>query len=87
MKRIQFFYDDDLDALEVKINEWLSSNREKKIIETNLNSLATLSVSMRAEKYIFYILYSTAEWENILMEKKAEELLPVDETITGTDEL
>ena len=82
MNRVRFFYDDDLIALELKVNEWLSSNKEKKIIETNLNSLGTpgaRSGILPTEKYVFYILYSTAEWENILMEKNAEEVLPAME--------
>lgn len=84
MNRIQFFYDDDLIALELKINEWLSSNKEKKIIETNLNSLgkpSTRAGIINTEKYVFYILYSTAEWENILNEKNAEEILPFAEQL------
>jgi hypothetical protein len=76
MKRVQFFYDEDLVALELKINEWLSANKEKKIVETNLNSLGQPRDGItNTEKYVFYILYSTAEWENILREKNAEEIL------------
>lgn len=76
MTRIQFFYDDDIIALELKINEWLSDNKDKKLIETNLNSMgkpSTRAGITTTEKHIFYILYSTAEWENILLEKTAEE--------------
>ena len=80
MNLIQFFYDDDLISLQLKINEWLSSNKEKKIIATNLNSLGIPSTKAgitNSEKYVFYILYSsTPEWENILTEKKAVEILP-----------
>ena len=82
MNRIQFFYDDDLIGLELKINEWLSSNKEKKIIETNLNSLgkpSTRAGITNTEKYIFYILYSTPEWENILLEKVEEESVVEDQ--------
>ncbi len=79
MNLIQFFYDDDLISLQLKINEWLASNNEKKIITTNLNSLgipSTRAGITNTEKYVFYILYSTPEWENILTEKQAEEILP-----------
>ena len=79
MNRVQFFYDDDLIVLELKINEWLSSNKEKKIIETNLNTIGTPSTRAgitNTEKYVFYILYSTAEWENLIAEKSIEEMLP-----------
>jgi len=79
MNRIQFFYDDDLIALELKINEWLSSNKEKKIIATNLNSLGTPGTNTgetSTEKYVFYILYSTTEWESMITEKSIEEMLP-----------
>ncbi len=80
MNKIQFFYDDDLIALELKINEWLSLNKEIKILETNLSSLG--KPSQRAgitntEKHVFYILYTTANWENIILEKKAEEITSI----------
>jgi hypothetical protein len=81
MNRIQFFYDDDLIALELKINEWLSSNKEKKIVETNLNSIGKPSARAgitNTEKYIFYILYTSPEWENIMLEHKAEENINID---------
>ena len=76
MDRIQFFYDDDLIALELKINEWLSSNKEKKIISSNLQAFGTPSARAgitSGEKYVFYILYSMAEWETLLLEKTVEE--------------
>ena len=79
MNRIQFFYDDDLIALELKINEWLSSNKEKNIIGTNLNSLSipnTMAGVTNTEKYVFYILYSNTEWESMITEKSIEEMLP-----------
>ena len=78
MNRIQFFYDDDLIALQLKINEWLSSNREIIIIETNLNSLGVPSTKAgitNTEKYVFYILFSTTEWGNVLSEKNAAEVI------------
>ena len=76
MNRIQFFYDDDLIALELKINDWLSANKDIKIIETSLGCLGKPSLRAgitNTEKHVFYILYITANWENIIMEKKAEE--------------
>ena len=79
MNRIQFFYDNDLVALELKINKWLSANKEKRIIQTNLNSLGTPGIRAgvtNTEKYVFYILYSTIMKESMLTEKKAEEILP-----------
>ena len=84
MNKVQFFYDDDLVALEQKINEWLSLNKEIKIIETNLNSLGKPSQRagiLTTEKYVFYILYTAAAWETIAMEKKAEESMPASESL------
>jgi hypothetical protein len=61
MNKVQFFYDDDLVAMERKINDWLALNKNIKIIDTNITSLG--KPSQRAgitytEKYVFYILYS-----------------------------
>ena len=78
MNRIQFFYDDDLIALQLKINECLSSNREITIVATNLNSLGVPSTKAsitNTEKYVFYILFSTQEWGNVLSEKNAAEVI------------
>jgi len=86
MNRVQFFYDDDLVALEVKINQWLSANKDLKIIETNINAIGAPSTRAgitNTEKYVFYILYSTPEWKNMVAEQSMEEMLPVLER-TGT---
>src|ERR1700744_1481394 len=90
MNRIQFFYDDDLIALQLKINEWLSSNKEIKLIETNLNSIGTPSKRAgitNTEKYVFYILYAVGEWENMLAEKSIQEMLPAKELLPGKEML
>ncbi len=78
MNKVQFFYDNDLVALEQKINEWLSFHKEAKVIETNLNSFGKPSQRagvMSTEKYVFYILYIPGQRrESTTMEKKAEEM-------------
>ena len=87
MNRIQFFYDDDLIALQLKINEWLSSFREITIIETNFTSLGVPSTKAgitNTEKYVFYILFSTQEWGNVLSEKNAKEVISNMEQAEGT---
>ena len=81
MNRIQFFYDNDLVALQMKVNDWLSENRQVKIVETNLNSMGKPTERaglITSEKHIFYILYSTMDSESVLPLPALEEKLPLD---------
>ena len=62
MNKIQFFYDEDLIALEQKINDWLAQNEHIHIEFSSMQSIG--KPSQRAglvytEKHVFYILYST----------------------------
>ena len=84
MNRIQFFYDDDLIALQLKINEWLSQNKSITIIATNLSSIGKPSQRagiVSTEKHVFYIVYSTNDWESLVMEQKTEEAIPEMENL------
>jgi|GEM_PF-1070783 len=64
MNRIQMFYNDDLVALQLTINEWLTEHKEIEIVDANISSLG--KPSQRAgvtssERHIFYILYRLAD--------------------------
>ena len=89
MNKIHFIDSDDLVELELKINEWLSSNKEIKFISSNLVALGTPNTragNTNGEKYVFFIHYSTAEWENLLSEPSAEEIIPlIDDLETKSD--
>ena len=61
MNKIQFFYDEDLIALEQKINDWLAQNEHIHIEFSSMQSIG--KPSQRAglvytEKHVFYILYA-----------------------------
>ena len=82
MNRIQFFYDEDIISLEMKVNEWLLTNKEIKIINSNLQTLGAPSSRAgitNGEKYVFFILYSVTAWETLLSEKATEEIIPTIE--------
>lgn len=90
MNKVQFFYDDDLIGLEQKINDWLSQNKDVKIMETNLNSLGKPSQRagiVNTEKYVFYILYSTATRRGAATMEKEEEIITsvtqMEATVSG----
>jgi hypothetical protein len=79
MNQVQFFYDEDIIGLQLKINEWLAENGDKKIITTNLTSFGKPDITAgiaSTEQHVFYILYATPGWENMLTEKTVEEPLP-----------
>lgn len=64
MNKVQFFYNDDLIALERKINKWLAANKDITIIETNLSAIGKPSQRagiVRTEKYVFYIRYQLVD--------------------------
>lgn len=55
MKKVVFFTDTECTALQLKVNDWLSVNKNIDIIHTNLNTVIDISGSI---KYTFYILYT-----------------------------
>jgi hypothetical protein len=61
MNKIQIFSAPSIKALQSEINEWLADHKDVHIIDTNLTSLARVSVLGSHEKaegeYAFYILY------------------------------
>ncbi len=76
MTKVQLFYDDDLIALELKINDWLSQHRDISILESNLSSLGKPSQRagiVTTEKYVFYILYKITINEDVVMRHITEE--------------
>ena len=76
MNKVQFFYNDDLIALERKINRWLAANKEINIIETNLSAIGKPSQRagiVSTEKYVFYIRYHVIDKGAAIAEYHAEE--------------
>jgi hypothetical protein len=61
MKKIQLFAAASIDILQSDINAWLAGNKDVDIIESNITSLAKVSVLGSEEstegQYAFYILY------------------------------
>lgn len=82
MNKIKLFAAPSIKSLQSEINEWLSDHKDAHIVETNLTSLAKISVLGSDDKkdgeYAFYILYIPAdqgEVESVLqasMEMPAE---------------
>lgn len=71
MNKIQIFAAPSVKLLQSEINEWLSEHKDAHILETNLSSLAKVSVlgSDAVGEYAFYILYVPAnqgEVESVL---------------------
>jgi hypothetical protein len=62
MNKIQLFAAPSIKVLQSDINEWLADHKDAHIIETNLTSLAKVSVlgSDAEGEYAFYILYVPA---------------------------
>ena len=80
MNRIQFFYSSDIVALQQKINDWLASNKDIFIEETNIASLGKPSQRagiMSTEKYVFYIRYTSTANNSMTLERSAEHEEPV----------
>ena len=82
MNKIQFFYDQDIVALQEKISHWLMENKDINIIATNLSSIGKPSLRagvMSTEKYVFYLLYTVISNNKMTIEEHAigEELKPV----------
>lgn len=65
MNKIQLFAAPTIKVLQSEINEWLADHKEAHIIETNMTSLAKVSVLGSDDKtegeYAFYILYTPAD--------------------------
>ncbi|MDB5013862.1 MAG: hypothetical protein JWQ25_2064 [Daejeonella sp.] len=65
MKKIQIFAAPSIQALQSEVNEWLTSNKDAHVVETNLTSLAktvTANSDYKTEvEYAFYILYTPAD--------------------------
>ena len=80
MNRIQFFYDQDIVALQQKINNWLSQNKDINIVSTNLQSLGKPSQRagiISTEKYVFYILYIQTSSSMLTEERTEQEEQPI----------
>jgi len=76
MNKVQFFYNDDLIALERKINRWLAVNKDITIMETNLSAIGKPSQRagiVSTEKYVFYIRYHVVDKSTASVSYRAEE--------------
>jgi hypothetical protein len=69
MNKIQLFAAPSIESLQSEINEWLADHKDAHIVETNLTSLAKVSVLGSDDKpkgeYAFYILYIPADQAEI----------------------
>ncbi|MCW3124228.1 MAG: hypothetical protein JWQ38_3720 [Flavipsychrobacter sp.] len=89
MNKVQFFYNDDLLALERKVNKWLAANKDINIIETNLTAIGKPSQRagfVNTEKYVFYIRYQIIDKGIAISANKAEEIMSsaIEETDSKT---
>ncbi|MFP5081703.1 hypothetical protein [Pedobacter sp. JCM 36344] len=61
MNKIKLFAAPSITTLQSEINKWLSDHKDAHIVETNLSSLTTASMSKTEKEYAFYILYIPGE--------------------------
>jgi hypothetical protein len=88
MNKVQFFYNDDLIALERKINRWLAADKDITIMETNLSAIGKPSQRagiVSTEKYVFYIRYQVLDKGTAAVSYQAEEAISSSSSMAEGD--
>jgi hypothetical protein len=92
MKNVQLFSATTIQDLQIKINQWLTINKDAHIIETNITSLTKINSSPALDspdgEYVFYILFTPAmeaEEESVFAASKQMPSELMDSIIISTE--